>query len=140
MLHPLLRTALSIAAIGSLIGAALSCSGGSGTATGKDDFIAKYCAEFSPCCAKAGRPTDGAACRAVLGALAPASYDPAAGNECLMEIHAAASSPTFCDNTASGPSCNKVFSTSGGTVQPGGTCTQDQECAPSAEGRAMCAI
>jgi hypothetical protein len=141
MLPPFLRTASFIAAIGSLLGAALSCSGGSGTATGKDDFIAKYCAEFSPCCAKAGRPTDGAACRAVLGALAPPNYDPAAANECLTEVHAAASSPTFCDNSsnASGPSCNKVFSAAGGTLQPGEPCTQDQECAPSAEGKAACA-
>ena len=142
MLPSTLRIALSVTVIGStVIAVAPGCSSGSGGASGKDDFIAKYCAEFSPCCAKAGRPTDGAACRAIFGALTPPGYDPAAGNACLAEVQAAASSPTFCDNTGNvpAPSCDMVFAKTGGTLQPGAPCTQDAECALSAEGKVICA-
>lgn len=138
----------SIGVLCALLATAFGCSsssagGTTGTASGKDDFLSQYCAEFAPCCAKAGLPSDGAACRAVYGALTPSNYDAAAGNACLSEIRALSSSPTFCDNlgstTGSAPSCKKVFQTTAGTVAPGGECTQDKDCAPSSEGSAKCA-
>jgi hypothetical protein len=146
MIHPVLRTILSIAGVGSaLLGNALGCGGsGSGNgatlAAGKDDFIAKYCAEYAPCCAKVNRPSDGATCRIFFSALTPPNYNAAAANDCLTEVHAAAASPTFCDglSNASEPSCSKVFDSASGTLQPGEPCTQDEECAPSAEGKVTC--
>jgi hypothetical protein len=140
MLPRVLRTAISVAALGTLVWAGCGGSSGGGAA-GKDSFIAQYCAEFAPCCAKVGRPTDGAVCRAFIGAFAPPNYDPAAADQCLAEVHAAASAPTFCDapNSASAPSCNKVFGMNTGSAKPGDACTQDNDCAPSAEGKVRCA-
>ena len=138
----LLRRSVSLFAVGAgLLAVPLACSSSSGG--GKQDFVARYCAEFAPCCAKAGRPSDGAQCRAFLGAFASGSYDASAGDACIAEVHAQASSPTFCDNGGpSGPSCKKVFKDPGGTggsSAPGTPCTMDSECASSPEGKVRCA-
>jgi hypothetical protein len=123
-----------------------ACSGSSNSglvttdASSRDSFITSYCDQFMPCCTKAGLSGNDSACRAFVTAFAPAgSYDPAAGSACLNEVHAASSSPTFCDASSSqAPSCSRVFS-SGGTTQPGGTCQNTSECAPSSQGKVECA-
>jgi len=140
MAYSFVRTTLSVGAVGfALLGAAMGCS--SDGASSRDDFITKYCAEFAPCCAKVSRPTDGASCRVFVTALAPPSFDSSAADACLTELRAAATSPTFCDSagSASGPSCNKVFGSAAGTAKPGEVCTKDEECAPSAAGKVICA-
>jgi len=143
-----LRRSFSVLVLGQgLLLTAFGCSsGGSGStggpASSRDEFFAQYCDVFAPCCAKAGLRSDGVACQALYGALAPSGYDAAAGNDCLREIRAASSSPTFCDSpgsTSSAPSCKRVFSSTGGTVAPGGICTKDSDCAASAEGSVRCA-
>lgn len=123
----------------------LGCSSNSsdGTVAGdRDSFIAQLCQQYMPCCAKAGRASDGAQCRAFYGAFASSStYDAAAGSACLSEVKAAAASPTFCESgmsSGTSPSCAKVFNRAGGTKKPGETCTEDDECAASSEGEVEC--
>lgn len=116
-------------------------SSDAGSASG---FVSSYCQAFTPCCQKAGKPTDGASCRAFIGAFtASETYDPVAGQQCLDAVHAASSQPDFCTNSSSSldsSACANVFkSTSGGTKAPGDTCSQDSECAPSTEGKVTCA-
>ncbi len=118
-------------------------SGGSSTGAGsRDSFIAQVCDQYMPCCVKAGKPSDGAQCRAFYGAFAStAGYDAAVANACLTELKAASSSPTFCDDGMSStksPSCSRVFSAPNGTKKPGETCAEDGECAPSSEGTVDC--
>jgi hypothetical protein len=119
-----------------------SSSNSSGTvAAGKDDFIAKLCDLYMPCCAKAGKPADGAQCRAFYGAFAGTNYDAASGNACLSEVKAQSSSPTFCEtgtSSSTSPSCSKVFSSAAGVKKPGEECTQDSDCAASSEGSVDC--
>ena len=117
-------------------------SGGS-VAGDREAFIAELCQQYMPCCAKAGKPSDGGACRAFYGGYAAsATYNGAAANACLSEIKASSGSATFCETGMSGssaPSCGQVFgSASGGTKKPGETCTDDDDCASSAEGEVEC--
>ena len=133
----LLRKPFSVVIVGcALVAAPIACSGSSG---GKNDFIARYCAEFNPCCAKAGLPSDGAQCRAFLALAFSGPYDASAGDACLADLQAESSSPTFCNANASLEtlSCKKVFG--GGSSAPGSACTQDSECAPSPDGPVRCA-
>lgn len=123
-----------------LTGMALALVGGCGEseADGSDQFIADLCAELAPCCARAGRPSDGAQCRAFYSAfVGSASFDQAAADDCLAEFRASEDS---CDlGSRSAPSCAKVFSSSGGTKQPGEACDSDSDCASQPEGRVECA-
>jgi hypothetical protein len=131
-----------------LVPFAVACSSGSSgsscvTST-KEGFVATYCDAFAPCCAKAGRPTDGMTCRAFLGAFAVGTYDPVQGQKCANEIQAAKSNPAFCDTSSNSnlaPSCKNVLSSSGGggAAKPGDTCTKDSDCASSSEGDVHCA-
>src|SRR5688572_15688470 len=114
--------------------AAVGC--GDSDADNKDEFIEQLCAEFSDCCKAAGRPSDGAQCRAFYGAFVPAAgYDPVAAQSCLDEVRARTDS---CDtSSASAPTCGKVFAAaSGGTKQPGEACEDDDECAAPETGEA----
>lgn len=117
-------------------------SGGGAAATDAQSFINELCSLYAPCCGKVNKPTDGAQCRAVYGAFTGGQqYDNTAGNACLNEIRAQSSTPTFCDNPGSGaPSCKTAFKEGGGgTKQPGEDCSQDGDCASSAEGSVTCA-
>jgi hypothetical protein len=117
-----------------VVGCGESKSDGAGD---RDQFIAQLCAEFSGCCKAAGRPSDGAQCRAFYGAFAPATgYDQTAATACLDEVKAVGS---VCDaNSLDSPSCGKVFAGSG-TKKPGETCEDDNDCAPAESGRVECA-
>ena len=142
LLRPLSAVVVASAAFGASF-ALGGCSSSDSGAQSQSDFIAKYCAEFTPCCAKAGRPTDGATCRAFVSAFAPqGGFNVNAANACLGEVHAASSRADFCDNLGGGsvPSCDKVFAKGGGgSVAPGGTCTKSSDCASSTEGKVDCA-
>jgi hypothetical protein len=144
-----MNTKVSLAAAACALGlvAVVSCgesnsgSGGNGNgnlngpATTKDQFIAQVCAEYADCCAAAGRPTDGAQCRAFYGAFAPPNFDQAVANDCLAEIRAL---PDLCDSySVETPSCEQVFS-AGGTAMPGEECEDDDDCAPADEGSVEC--
>jgi hypothetical protein len=124
------------------LGGALSCvavacgdseSDGAGD---KDEFVAQLCAELAPCCEAAGRPADGAQCRAFYGAFASASsYDPVAAEACLNEVRAMSDR---CDTSSFSPSCNQVFASGGGSKKPGEACDDDSDCAPPEAGRVEC--
>lgn len=116
---------------------AAGCSSDS-DAGNKDQFIAKLCAEYTPCCAAAGRPSDGAQCRAFYGAFAPSTgYDQDAASTCLADIHALGDKK--CESGGlDAPSCDKVFASSGGSKKPGEACEQDRDCQKPAEGQAQC--
>ncbi len=108
-----------------------------------DSFVQDYCSVLMPCCKEAERPSDGAVCRSRLTSAAAAegaSYDSAAGEACLTEIHAAAAKSDFCSSgmsTAATSACSKVFKTSG-TKMPGETCTEDSDCATPTVGKVEC--
>jgi hypothetical protein len=135
-----MRVSIKAVVLGSLVGlgcAAIGCSDGeSGGAGNKDQFLAQVCDEYADCCVAAGRPGDGAQCRAFYAAFAPPNYDQAAADACLAEIRALGGDK--CDFSRSTPSCEKVFS-SGGSAQPGEACEDDADCAPSDEGEVECA-
>jgi hypothetical protein len=116
----------------------VSCGGGGGGGTASE-FIASYCDFLAPCCGMAGLKSDGKQCRALLGALAPAMYNPAAGEACLAELRGASGKADFCSSGVDSASCDGAFpQSSSGTKKPGETCTQDDECAPSTEGKVEC--
>lgn len=124
--------------LGASAWAAVGCSGGDSGAGNKDQFIRQLCEEYSPCCKMAGRPSDGAQCRAFYGAVTPSTgYDPAVGEACLTEVRAR---KDVCDTSdAAAPSCSKVFgSGSRGTAKPGEACEDDSDCAAPTEGEVEC--
>lgn len=123
-------------------GTVAACSGGGSTgstAASSDSFISQYCDLYVPCCERAGLPKDGRQCRSLYTAVGgSAEYDAAQGEACLNGIRAA---PTdLCgSDSSSPPACSKVFKTkAGGAKQPGEECTQDADCAASAEGEVEC--
>jgi hypothetical protein len=124
-----------VVALLAVVGCGKSDSEGAGD---KDQFIAQLCAEFSDCCKAAGRPSDGAQCRAFYGAFTPATgYDQTAATACLEEVRATGGNK--CEAGSSNtPSCRKVFESSG-TKQPGETCDDDSDCAPAESGESACA-
>src|SRR5437660_552510 len=97
------------ASLALLIALVVGCSSSS---SGSNAFVSDYCAAFSTCCAKAGRPADGNTCRAFIGAFTSQSgFDQAAADKCLADINAAKSKADFCDTGTSQPSCQNVFKT-----------------------------
>jgi len=126
-------------------GAVVACTSGTGSTGGPSDssgFITQFCDLFTPCCQKAGKPTDGATCRAFYTAFTGASqYDAQKGGDCLAEVRAQQSSPTYCEGlNGASPSCKKVFKeASTGSALPGADCTKDSDCASSLEGEVNCA-
>jgi hypothetical protein len=131
------KPALSVLLLSLSLAPALSCGGDADSASG---FAAAYCDLIKPCCAMANLRTDGQQCQLLFGAFGgQASYNKEAGETCLAEARAAAGRPDFCQNLdSSEPSaCDRVFGSTG-KKQPGETCTDDDECAPSSEGEVQC--
>jgi hypothetical protein len=121
-----------------LAGLLLSCGGGGGAGTASD-FIASYCDAIAPCCAMAKLPTNGQQCRTLFGILGNGKYDPTAGEACLAGLRAGVSKPGFCSSGMEDPACDRIFAEpSDGTRKPGETCANDDECAPSSEGKVQC--
>jgi hypothetical protein len=124
----------------------LACSGGgsgnvsSGGGT-PDSFTQEFCGFYQPCCAQAGLRTDGTQCRALITLSASqGQYDAQAGSQCLSEMRAASSKPDFCQTGASPTSCSRVYRASNsGNRAPGETCSEDDDCATSTEGKVDCA-
>lgn len=136
----------SLFAVAAAVAACSSGSSGNGNLTGgpadtASQFADQYCALITPCCADAGLSSNGAACHAwITLAEQQGTYNPTAGNECLAAMQQAHGQPDFCTTFGGNPSsCNQVFKgSSGGSVQPGGACMQDGDCAPAAGGSATC--
>jgi hypothetical protein len=136
------RVASSLFVALAVAGAIVSSCGGESAAT-KEDFIASYCDKYMPCCEKAGRPSDGAQCRAFLGAFASGTYDPKAGEACLEAFDEAAADANFCDGSSEefdSSACAGVFDPATGDGPPGSDCTKDSDCAHSDQGEVRCEI
>lgn len=134
-----LRFAASSAFVLSLVAACTSGGSGGGGATDSSSFGSQYCEIFAQCCGKKGYPADGSTCRNFFNqGAAGREYDPVKGDACLSELRASSSKPDFCDTGTSPSSCSGVFKSSGGGVQPGQPCTDDDECASSPEGEVSC--
>jgi hypothetical protein len=119
----------------------VACSSGNdGSPATASGFGQSFCNLIEPCCAAAGLGTTGILCNAfVQSAASKGTYDATNGQACIDGVKAESSSGTFCtllgnDVTA----CQHVFSKTGAGVQPGGTCSQDSDCAVAAGGTATC--
>jgi hypothetical protein len=135
----LIRRAIVVAFGASIV---LACSGGTtGGAASASSFVQQYCQLIAPCCAKAGKPSDGSQCEAFFNAFTSNEvYDATKGQACLDAARAKSNDPDFCTNSGSDPACNGVYSKAGaaGGKAPGALCTDDSECASSTEGAVTC--
>ncbi len=132
-------------------GAACNSSGGGGGASTEADFAQSYCSLFAPCCEAAGLGSNTAACATFLTALGQ-GYNATNGQACLDAATQASKQPGFCANSSntsmSNPACSHVFSNSSsgsssgggsnGSVQPGGSCKFQSDCAAAPGGGASC--
>ena len=133
-----MRLGFAAGTVGVLVVVACSSGGaGAGSASG---FGQSYCGMIEPCCAAAGLGTTGVLCNAFAqSAASKGSYDPANGQACLDGMKAEQGSSTFCTTLGNDvPACAHVFSAAGGSVAPGGACSQDGDCATGSGGKATC--
>ena len=103
-------------------------------------FISEYCQLLMPCCTQAGYSSDPGQCKALLTAAVSSGleYNESKGEECLAAMRAASSDPDFCTK-GPGDACDDAFSNgNSGTVQPGGPCESDSDCADSDQGKGEC--
>jgi hypothetical protein len=115
--------------------------GGTGSGASTSDFVEAYCDALKPCCAERGLPSDGAQCRALLGAtFASGDYalDEAAANECSawLESRMGAEHCSGLEDDAPA-ACGEVF-TPKGHAAPGESCDSPGDCALSPEGGVRC--
>lgn len=129
------RASLALAAL-TIAAPFASCGGGSDD--GGAAFIARYCDAYQPCCAGAGLPTDGRACRALFESQAERpKYDATAGTACLAALEQMAAAAGFCEGQTPAPAaCGQAF---GSATAPGSTCAVDADCPPSGTGQVRCA-
>ena len=131
------RACLALARLAALAVAATFACGGGAQDDGGAAFIARYCDVYQPCCAAAGLPTDGRACRALFPSAGRPQYVPSAGDACLAGLQQVAADIGFClGQTPEPAACRQVF---GGASAPGSTCAIDADCPPSAAGTVRCA-
>ena len=130
------RASVALAAL-ALAAPFASCGGGA-----EDDggaaFIARYCDAHQPCCAAAGLPTDGRACRALFESQDERpKYVAAAGTACLTALEQMAAAAGFCEGQTPEPAaCGQAF---GSEPAPGSTCAAAGDCSPSTAGQVRCA-
>ncbi|MEZ4370796.1 MAG: hypothetical protein R3B07_08220 [Polyangiaceae bacterium] len=130
-----------------LVSLPVACSsGGSGGVSG-EEFAARYCALFQPCCAEVGIVTDQTACKTLFGY--SASNNAAAAEDCLKQYEEAAKSPDWCQTFSTLPrpaSCEQAYPQGNGgggggntgTKPPGAECNTSAECAVPKGGDANC--
>jgi hypothetical protein len=114
-----------------LVLVASACGGNDG---GK--FGATYCAEAAKCCTQLGISGGGQLCQLMFSAV-PSN---AATDACLAEMRTQVAAGTFCSHDGPSEACNAAFASSAtGSKKPGETCEVDSDCAPSSEGKVICA-
>jgi hypothetical protein len=113
------------------------CACGSSTPSGTAGLAQTYCAKIEPCCGMANLPTDGKACNALFAVLTgEGSIDSDAIDACTAAI-ASEDQDAFCSDFGNSlPACTSALTASNtsGTVQPGGACSTDEDCAASSSG------
>lgn len=133
-----------VTAFGASIGAVailFACSSGGGSAANATGFESEFCNLIGPCCAGAGLHANATQCEAVINAFTgSAPYNATAGQACIDGLQKESNAGTICKNVGNDvPSCNQVFAGSGGgSVQPGGACTKNSDCASSGSGSVTC--
>ena len=132
--------------------AAAGCGGSTGdgsssaTPVPADQFVSAFvdavCDNLGPCCQKSGLKYDAAGCKAVgmeefasdfKPDLPNTLYDAAAAGKCVAAVKNAAT--TCSDFDGIDELCSRILK---GTLPEGATCTEDEECAAPANGRADC--
>jgi hypothetical protein len=127
-----------------LVGVVVACSssskGAGGGAMTESEYASQFCDLIEPCCAQAGLSTSGTLCIAFASASAGAgTFDAASAETCISGLQAESGTAALCMNLGSDiPACSQVFTTAGGTTPPGGTCTEDTDCAKASGGSATC--
>ena len=131
------RPALAACAMLTVAAPFASC-GGHAADDGGAAFITRYCDAYQACCAGAGLPTDGRACRALFESQAERpKYVAAAGDACLAGLAQMVAAAGFCEGHTPEPAaCARAF---GGEPAPGSTCDIDGDCPPSTAGQVRCA-
>ncbi len=135
------RVGLISAALASLPLACSSDDGGSSA----EEFAARYCALFQPCCEDAGIAGDQAGCKQFFSLIG--SNNGAAAEDCIRQYEEMAKAADWCQTYSTAPqpeSCKRAFPQGGGsgggggTKQPGAVCDTDDECSAPANGEARC--
>jgi hypothetical protein len=105
----------------------------------ESDFLVEQgqlaCAALEVCCAEAGLTFNPSFCQLLVsspGAQPGVTYDATAAGECLDELR---DSEIVCDEGPETPACDRVYA---GALPLGAACTDDVECAPSADGDVTC--
>jgi hypothetical protein len=140
--------ALVAGAIVAACGGGGSGSVGPGTgaaASDLDSFLGQYCDLYASCCAQANKSYNQGKCRALFTSLlgAQATYNAAAGQQCLDGARADTTLPTFCKSgvsSATSATCKGVFQSTGGggAKRPGEPCDTSNDCASSPDGDVTC--
>jgi hypothetical protein len=121
--------------VGFLAGLTIAFSLGCGQSN-SEKFVDTFCGEFAKCCAQAGLPSNGNFCHLMMSG---GSYNSQAGDACLAEMKSQVAAGTFCASQDSSSVCQSVFSSPGGGKKPGEDCNIDSDCAPSSNGKVVCA-
>jgi hypothetical protein len=116
-----------------------SGSGGGATASTATSagFVTDFCSLLAPCCPDASAQVCQAFASApfLQTAPQPVTYDPTLGQACIAAMQQESSGGNLCTTLgADVPQCVQVFSTTGGTAQPGQSCVLDSDCAAAAGG------
>ena len=136
--HVIGLVSMAVGTLGIFLGACSSSNSGTGTASTSSEFVDQYCTYYAACCGAENYPSDGKQCRSFAALAGGGTYDPQAGNACLSTLQSVSQKdPTWCvDDTAeTNKACDPAFGkNSGGSVQPGGTCQTDSDCAAAPQG------
>jgi hypothetical protein len=104
------------------------------------DFVARFCKLFSPCCPKYGYGSDEAKCQRIYGG-GPATYfyDPVEGESCISGItDGIAKNPDWCRGPSTPSSCAEVWKAPTAAAV-GSPCEGPNACLSSPEGPVKCA-
>ena len=108
-----------------------------------EKFNDTFCSYVGGCCKQLGLSGNANTCGQFMSlASAGGHYDSKRGDACLAEMKAEVAAGTFCSaSSASAPSaCDSVYSGgTSGNKKPGDPCNVDGDCAPSTEGKVVCA-
>ncbi|MCA9642881.1 MAG: hypothetical protein H6718_28655 [Polyangiaceae bacterium] len=130
-----------------LVSLPVACSSGGSGGVSSEEFGARYCALFQPCCQGAGIVTEQTACKALFSF--SSSKNAAAAEDCLKQYEEAAKAADWCETFSTFPrpqSCEQAYpqgNGSGGggntgTKPPGTECNDDDECLAPSGGEANC--
>ena len=132
--HVIGMVSVAVGTLGIFLGACSSSNSGTGSASTSSAFADQYCSYMASCCGAESYPSDGKQCHSILAFYGSGTYNEQAGNACIAAVQAASQKdPAWCvdDVSETNKACDPVFGKGGGggSVQPGGTCSTDSDCA-----------